>query len=215
MCSVYWEPDKFSDIDLWLDIDDGQDKAIFSKIEKFLESKGELDINFSEGITPPYSHCMYHLSGMNPYHFIEITLHSHSNEIGLFDALRKIKVLFDKDGTTNFKPFDKASYDKMLQERKQFLIEKIEFGEQSIRKEITRRQFMEALHNYQFWLVEPIIELARIKHTPLKITYGLKHGTRDLPEDTVKEVESLYIIKSLDDLGNKIEEIKVMLKKYK
>jgi len=207
--------DELSDIDLWLDIDDGQDKAIFSKIEKFLESKGELDINFSEGITPPYSHCVYHLAGMNPYHFIEITLHSHSNEIGLFDALRKIKVMFDKDGTTNFKPFDKASYDKMLQERKQFLIEKIEFGVQSIRKEIARRQFLEALHNYQFWLVEPIIELARIKFTPLKITYGLKHGTRDLPVDTVKEIESLHVIKSLDDLTNKIEEVKAMIDKYK
>jgi len=206
--------DELSDIDLWLDIDDGKDKAVFSSIEKFLSTKGELDINFSEGVTPPYSHSVYHLARMNPYHFIEITLHSHSNEIGLFDSLRKIKVLFDKDGTTNFKPFDKTSYDKMLQERKQFLIEKVEFGEQSITKEITRRQFLEALHNYQFWLVEPIIELARIKYAPLKITYGLKHGTRDLPEDTVNEIESLYIIKSLDDLSNKIEEVKAMAKKY-
>lgn len=202
--------DELSDIDLWIDIDDGHDKIIFSKIEKFLESKGELDIKFSEGVTPPYSHCVYHLAGMNPYHFIEINLHSHSNEIGLFDALRKIKVLFDKDGTTNFKPFDKPSYDKMLQERKQFLIEKIEFGEQSIRKEITRRQFLEALHNYQFWLVEPVIELVRIKYTPLKITYGLKHGTHDLPKEVVAQIESLYLIKSLEDLSNKIEDVKSM-----
>lgn len=207
--------DELSDVDLWLDIDDGADEAIFSAIEKFLGTKGTLDINFSEGITPPYSHSVYHLAGMNPYHFIEITLHSHSNEIGLFDSLRKIKVLFDKDDTTNFKSFDEASYNKMLQERKQFLIEKIEFGEQSVTKEITRRQFLEALHNYQFWLVEPIIELARIKYAPLKITYGLKHATRDLPEDTVKEIESLHIIKSLDDLNNKIVEVRTLLKKYK
>lgn len=206
--------DELSDIDVWLDIDDGQDKAVFGSIEKFLQSKGELDINFSEGVTPPISHTVYHLAHQNPNYFIEITLHSHSNNIGLFDSLRKIKVLFDKDGTTKFKPFDKVSYDKMLEERKQFLIEKITFGEQSVRKEITRRQFMDALHNYQFWLVEPIIELARIKHAPLKVTYGLKHGSRDLPEDTVKEIESLYIIKSLDDLNNKIEEVRALVKKY-
>lgn len=131
--------DELSDIDLWLDIDDGYDATVFKSIEKLLSTKGELDIKFSEGITPPYSHSVYHLAGMSPYHFIEITLHSHSNKIGLFDSLRKIRVLFDKDGTTNFKPFDKPSYGKILQERKQFLIEKIEFGEQSIRKEITRR----------------------------------------------------------------------------
>lgn len=206
--------DELSDIDLWIDIDDGQDEAVFGSIEKFLSDKGTLDIKFGEGITPPYSHCVYHLAGMNPYHFIEITLHSHSNQIGLFDSLRKIKVLFDKDGTTNFRPFDKTRYDKMLQERKQFLIEKIEFGKQSVVKEITRKQFLEALHSYQFWLVEPIIELARIKYAPLIISYGLKHGTRDLPEDTVKKIEALHIIKSLDDLSNKIEDVKAMLKEY-
>ncbi|HEX7633443.1 MAG TPA: aminoglycoside 6-adenylyltransferase [Candidatus Saccharimonadales bacterium] len=204
------QADELSDIDLWLDIDDGKDKEVFDSIEKFLGAKGELDIKFTEGVTPPYSHCVYHLAGMSPYHFIEVTLHSHSNQIGLFDSLRKIKVLLDKDGTTNFKPFDKVSYDEMLQERKQFLIEKIEFGEQSVTKEIIRRQFLEALHNYQFWLVEPIIELARIKYAPLKVTYGLKHGTRDLPEDAVKQIESLYIIKSLDDLNNKIEEVRTI-----
>lgn len=124
-------------------------------------------------------------------------------------------MLFDKDGTTNFKPFDKSSYDKMLHERKKFLIDKIAFGMQSVTKEITRRQFMDALHNYQFWLVEPIIELARIKYVPLKITYGLKHGSRDLPANTVKEIESLHIIKSLDDLRYKIEDVKLMVEKYK
>lgn len=207
--------DELSDVDVYLDIEDGHDKAIFSSIKKFLNTKSKLDIVFSEGVTPPYSHCVYHLAGMSPYHFIEITLHTHSNKIGLFDSLRTIKVLFDKNGTTNFKPFDEPSYDKMLQERKQFLLEKIEFGERLFTKESTRRHFLEALHNYQFWLVEPIIELARIKHTPLKITYGLKHGTRDLPEETVKEIESLCIIKSLEDLDNKSQDIKAMVKKYR
>ena len=206
--------DELSDVDVYLDIADGHDKAVFSTIKKFLTTKGELDIVFSEGVTPPYSHCVYHLTGMNPYHFIEITLHTHSNEIGLFDSLRTIKVLFDKNGTTNFKPFDKLSYDKMLQERKQFLLEKIEFGERLVTKEITRRQLLETLHNYQFWLVEPVIELARIKYAPLKITYGLKHGSPDLPSNVVKEIESLYIIKSLEDLGNKAQDIKAMVKKY-
>jgi len=206
--------DELSDIDVWLDINDGRDEVVFSSIEKFLQTKGELDINFGEGITPPYSHKTYHLAHMEPYHFIEINLHSHSNKFGLFDRMRKIKVLFDKDGTTAFELFDEASYNEMLEERKQFLIEKIAIGELSVRKEITRRQFLDALHNYHFWLVEPIIELARIKHAPLKVTYGLKHGTRDLPADTVKEIESLYIFKSLDDLSNKIEDVKGMVEKY-
>ena len=206
--------DELSDVDLWLDIDDGQDQEVFVTIEKFLQTKGELDVNFSEGITPPFSHKVYHLKGTDPFHFIEVTLHSHSHHFGLFDSLRKIKVLFDKDNSTEFESFDEASYNKMLAERKAFLIEKIELGELSVKKEIKRRQFPDAMHNYLFWLVEPVIELARIKHSPLKITHNLKHASRDLPKETVEEIEALYTVASLDDLNNKIENVKTMLKKY-
>ncbi len=206
--------DELSDVDLWIDIDDDQDRQVLDKIEKFLSAKDTIDVNFSEGLTPPFTHVVYHLAQMKPLHFIEINLHSHSHKFGLFDSLRKIKVLFDKDNTTKFEPFDEASYNKILKERKQFLLEKIEFGELSVRKEIQRKQFMEALHNYQFWLVEPVIELIRIKHAPLKITYGLKHGSRDLPKDAVAAIESLYSIKSLEDLVNKINEVNKLVKSY-
>ncbi len=207
--------DELSDVDLWLDIDDGKDQKVLVSIEKFLATKGTLDLNFGEGITPPFTHMVYHLSHMNPLHFIEVNLHSHSHQFGLFDSLRKIKVLFDKDGTTKFKPIDKVEYGKMLKDRRQFLLEKIELGEMSVRKEITRHNFPDAMHNYLFWLVEPVIELARIKLSPLKITYNLKHASRDLPKDTVAEIESLYTVASLEDLKNKIDEVRTMTAKYR
>jgi predicted nucleotidyltransferase len=207
--------DELSDVDIWLDIEDGKDQDVFTLIEKLLGEKGEVDVNFSEGITPPFSHAVYHVAGTNPLHFVEITLHSHSHKFGLFDSLRKIKVIFDKDNTTQLEYFDETSYNKMLSERKTFLAEKIEVGKLSVEKEIKRQQFPDAMHNYLFWLVEPIIEIVRIKYSPLKITYNLKHATRDLPKEVVKEIESLYQVASLDDLNVKIRQVESMLKKYK
>lgn len=207
--------DELSDVDIWLDIDDGKDQEVFLSIEKLLSEKGRLDINFSEGITPPFSHAVYHIAGTNPLHFIEVTLHSHSHKFGLFDGLRKIKIIFNKDETTKFEDFDEAGYNKMLSERKVFLAEKIEIGKLSVEKEIKRQQFPDAMHNYLFWLVEPIIELVRIKYSPLKITYNLKHASRDLPTEAVEEIETLYKVASLDDLRSKINQVDSMLKKYK
>lgn len=207
--------DELSDVDIWLDIDDDQHQAVFNAIEELLLTKGEIDVNFSEGITPPFSHKVYHIAGTDPLHFIEVTLHSHSHKFGPFDSLRKIKVIFDKDDTTKFEDFDEVSYNKMLSERKKLLIEKIELGELSVEKEIRRKQFSDAMHNYLFWLAEPVVELARIKYSPLKITYNLKHASRDLPLDTAEEVESLYKVASLDDLNSKIAQVKSMLEKYK
>lgn len=205
--------DELSDIDLWLDIDDGQDEAIFDAIERFLRSKGELDVTYREDMHPPFTHKVYHLAHMNPYHFIEITLHSHSHNYEFTEGIRKVKVLFDKDETVKLKPLDGAGHIQMLQDRKHYLTEKIKLGELSVEKEIKRGQFMDALHNYQFWLVEPVIELARIKYVPLKISYGLKHGSRDLPVDMVRAIESLYMIASLEDLRNKIKEVTTLADK--
>jgi predicted nucleotidyltransferase len=207
--------DELSDVDIWIDIEDATDQVVFDLIEKFLLSKGEIDVNFSEGLTPPFSHKVYHIAGTNPLHFIEFTLHSHAHKFGTFDKLRKIKVIFDKDNTTKFEEFDEVSYNKMLNERQKFLGDKIELGKLSIEKEISRNQFPDAMHNYLFWLVEPVIELARIKYSPFKITYNLKHASRDLPPDTTEEIEQLYKVASLDDLKNKITLVESMLKKYK
>lgn len=205
--------DELSDIDLWLDIDDGQNEAVYKSIESFLQSKGELDVNFREDMRPPFTHKVYHLAHMNPYHFIEVTLHSHSHHYEFVEGVRKVKVLFDKDSVVKFKPLDAVSHAQMLRDRKQFLTEKMELGELSVQKEITRGQLMDALHNYQFWLVEPAIELARIKYAPLKISYGLKHGSRDLPKDIVSVIESLYTISSLENLQDKIAEVKALVSK--
>ena len=79
--------DELSDIDLYIDIKDGHDEAIFIIIEQFLLTKGKLDVKFTEGITPPYSHCVYHIAGMDPMNYIEVTLHTHSNQFGMFDKL--------------------------------------------------------------------------------------------------------------------------------
>lgn len=206
--------DEYSDVDIWLDIDDGQDETIFNSIETFLKTKNELDVNFSEGITPPFSHKVYHVAGTDPLHFIEVTLHSHSHKFGAFDSLRKNKVIFDKDNSTKIDDFDEQAYEKMLSERKQFLVEKIDLGILSVDKEIKRKQFPDAMHNYLFWLVEPAIELVRIKLSPLKITYNLKHASRDLPAETVKEIESLYMVSSLQNLEDKIKEVESMVRKY-
>jgi len=100
--------DELSDIDLWLDIDDGRDEAVFGSIEKSLQSKGKLDVNFGEDMSPPFTHKVYHLEYMDPYHFIEITLHSHSHNYEFIEGVRKVKVLFDKDSTTKSKPLDEA-----------------------------------------------------------------------------------------------------------
>jgi len=206
--------DGLSDVDLWVDVSDGKDQELYSAIESFLETKGELDVKLGRSLEQPYTHRVYHIKDTNPYHFVEFTLHTHSHKHDFSQGNRKIKILFDKDGTIPTDIPEEVIDPKERQARKQSLIDKIEVGYASVEKEIIRGQFMDAMHNYEFWLVTPIIEIVRIKHAPLKTSYGLKHGSHHLPKEAQDEIQSLYTIKSLDDFRNKIDEVKKMVAKY-
>lgn len=207
--------DELSDVDLWVDIDDDTDKEMYDMIESFLDSKGGLDVRLGKSLEKPYTHRVYHLNGTNKYHFIEVTLHTHSHEYDFNQGDRPIKVLFDKDETTKSKPFDEDAYTKDLEERKRSLFDKINVGYVSVEKEIIRGNFMDAMHNYEFWLVAPVIEIIRTKLSPRKTSFGLKHGSRHLPKETQDEIQSLYTIKNLEDFTNKIKEVKKLVAKYR
>jgi predicted nucleotidyltransferase len=146
--------DELSDVDLMIGIDEGCDDEVYSAIESFLRAQDDLAVNFDARQSfSKHSHKVYRLAQSNPYHFIEVTLLPHSGQVVFTEGVDKVKTLFDKDGSIKFKPLDNQKLQSELLERSRYLKEKIKIGELFVKKEITRRQYMDAMHNYQFWLV--------------------------------------------------------------
>ena len=69
---------------------------------------------------------------------------------------------------------------------------------------IKRKDFLEALVYYHKWALTPLVELLRIRYSPLKRDYYLKHISRDLPKKVVVQLEDLYVVDSPKDIERKL-----------
>ena len=73
-----------------------------------------------------------------------------------------------------------------------------------LKKSIQRDNFLEALGYYHEKVLQPLVEILRIKYQPTKYDYYLKDISRDLPKEILTKLESLYKIDSMADIKSKI-----------
>ena len=75
-----------------------------------------------------------------------------------------------------------------------------------ILKHVWRGEFLEAFGYYQRWLLEPLIEVQRMVHTPLHPDLLHRPYLQALPHPVVERLEGLFQIAGLEDLEEKVTE---------
>lgn len=207
--------DEYSDIDLWIDVDDGRESEALDLLKSTLTSFGPLDLDFEpQHPHPQIRQAYYHISGTSEFIIIDVCVQSHSREIyfqkGFVD--QKIYVLFDGFSTLKFKDPDWTAFEHENQLRCKEIISSLPLGVLRTRKEIQRKNYLEALSYYQHEILEPLVELLRLKYQPTKHDFKLKHITRDLPKNVLIKLEYLFSISSIEDISEKYPEAETMIR---
>lgn len=91
-------------------------------------------------------------------------------------------------------------------ERVRQLEQQIEVYPTFVRKEIERRQFLGALGHYHRYVLEPLVEVLRLKHSPTKRNFYLKDVISDLPARLVPDLERYSRVHDLGDLEQLLPE---------
>ncbi len=94
-----------SDIDVWLDVDDGAFEKVFNYFRQKLQQIGDIDREESRGLysdNPKLAKQTFHLDGFPKEQVIELDLQEHSRKFVFSKNEHTIKVLFDKDQTINW-----------------------------------------------------------------------------------------------------------------
>lgn len=112
--------DQYSDMDIWLDVKDGQETVVFSKIKKILLEISIID--FELEVTHPHSKIrqkFFHLKGSSEFLIIDICLQSHSRVFWYTKehAGEKVKIIFDKCKVVKFRNLDKDKFNREIIER--------------------------------------------------------------------------------------------------
>lgn len=74
-----------------------------------------------------------------------------------------------------------------------------------VKKEANRNHYLEALSNYHRKVLEPLVELIRLKYQPTKSGFYLTGISGDIPKPILRKLEYLFKITSIKDIKKKMK----------
>jgi hypothetical protein len=193
--------DEFSDIDLCCTVGDGLFEEAGVLAQSTLETLGAVDLVTQLAGTDFQRHSVFHLSGTSPFLLIDFVVYrdGHGSQFIFGDEIEKPLVVFDRSGAISYLSAAEAV---SRQERPLRLRELRETVAQVSRLEkyLKRGAFLEAYGYYHKWLLQPLIEVLRMKYTPLHPDYYIVHISRHLPQKVLAQLEDLVKFNSIEEL---------------
>jgi len=115
--------DLYSDLDIYIDVEDENEFDAIEAVESALNELGEVDYRYvMDHGHPKLRQRIYHLKGTSEYLMIDFCwqLHSRDREEYVYiygSNVEAAKVIFDKDNIIRHKEFDPIDYQKYNQDR--------------------------------------------------------------------------------------------------
>lgn len=194
--------DRFSDIDLWADVDANSEAQVFDVIRVALLEFGPLITDYAVAHPhPQISQHFFQVEGMPPFWFVDVCLQQHGRKFD-FRPHDPFLLLFDRHNLLEKARAAGAGWT----EEYGAIVARAEELQNSrwrsvlVAKEVARSHSLEALSYYHSEVLEPLVELLRLRYCPEKREYGLKHVYRDLPLKEVRELERFYLVVYLEEL---------------
>lgn len=199
--------DKWSDIDLYVIVNDEKVDATFLAAEKALESLSPIDQKLK---TPqlPWSgvfQSFYKLKNASEFLLIDLAVLKPSASEKFLEPLVHGNVVFyfNKNNALKPMPFDREAFLKKLHDRVEMLQARFNMFNSLVQKEINRGNYLEAIDSYHVFTLAALVEALRIKHNPVHYDFRMRYVHYELPSETIRKLENLYFVKNADDLQEK------------
>lgn len=187
--------DEFSDVDLWLDVQAGREEHALGIVRGVVESFGPLTVSDAPRHPDPLLRQRFYGSGgLSPSLFVDVCVQTHGRDVK-FTAADPYLVWFDRAEviqTTKEAEVDvQLELNRLLSRRWRFLL---------VEKELRRGHPLEALAYYRNEVLTLLVRFLRLRYTPEKLEYGLKHIQHDLPPDALARLFTLHSFSTPDEL---------------
>jgi len=198
--------DEYSDLDLWFDVEDGKEDEILTAIEVIFSKLSSVDYSYQpEKPHPQILYKIFHIADTPEFLLLDVNIQSHSRKFEFTKGLRgeEVKIIFDKAEVIQFKDFDENDFRKS-RENTAFHLKKMFALQSRVKAMAKRNEFIDAFRYYNKYILEPLTELLRMKYAPNKPIF-VKYISKDLPQETLTELENLYKVQSAEDILSKID----------
>jgi len=196
--------DRWSDIDLYLVVDDEKVKDAFLVVENALKLLSPITqkLEMPQLPWPGVSQAFYKLRNTSEYLLIDLAVlkmgslekflqpEIHGNVVFYFNKSDKIKI----------PEFNKIAFSKKLVERLDRLRSRFNMFNILVQKEINRGNYLEAIDLYHNLTLPALVEALRIKHNPLHHDFKTRYIHYELPSETILKLKRLHFIRDEKDL---------------
>jgi hypothetical protein len=195
--------DEYSDIDVCCSVIAGAMPEVTDLAQQALENLAPVDLVQRLTTADDTLTTVFHLAGASEYLLVDFSVYvARGSDFIAGDEIEKPLVLFDRGPVIQYRD---PAQELRLQRSGQRLQELKDTVAQSarIKKYVRRGDFLEAYGYYQKWLLVPLIEVLRMKYTPLHPDYYIVHISRHLPAEVRIRLEELFKVNSVAEIGLK------------
>lgn len=205
--TAFGRGDEWSDVDLYLVVEDGTAERFLGTVESALTNAFGIIARHVEPQPTWHGHhqIVYRLRGASPYLLVDLCVMERSR---LGRERSRIRhgdpvVFFDKADVTSFEEPSVADLRQKLRARVEAITSSFHMFQTFVTKNIARKQAGEAVAYYSAYTLRPLNELLRIRHDPHRHDYGVRYVKYDLPNDVAERISALFLVRDLDDLAAK------------
>ncbi len=199
--------DQWSDIDLYLAVDDDKVNETFPIVEQALTSLSPIEqkCEIPSLPWPGLAQAFYKLRGTSEYLIIDLVIMKLSSPDKLLEPEIHGKALFylNKSNCVKTPSLDKSLFTNRLRDRLERTDRRISIFSSFVQKEINRGNYLEAIDLYHNLVLSALIEVLRIRYGPLHYDFKLRYIHYELPQQIVEELKDLYFVKDERDLQRK------------
>jgi hypothetical protein len=209
--------DEWSDLDLYLIVDDEKVNEAFVAVEKTLKSLSPIKQKIDLPQTPwqGVSQAFYRLKDASEYLIIDLcVLKLSSSEKFLEPEIHgNVVFYFNKSGNVKPQQLDRGALVKKVHERLDRLQARFDMFNNFVQKEINRGHLLEAIDLYHGLTLATLVEALRIKYNPVHYNFKMEYVHYELPPEAIKKLEKSYFVKDAKDLQEKYSEATAWFRK--
>ena len=199
--------DQWSDIDLYLVVDDNMVEKVFGEVEKALNQLSPIKQKFEvkQLPWPGVAQAFYRLEDTSEYLLIDLAVIKLSGTEKFLEPEIHGKAVFhfNKADVVKVPKLNRDLLNKTLNERLERLKERFNIFNVFVQKEINRGNCIEAFGLYHSLTLGSVVDALRIKYSPFHHDFKTRYLRYELPKEIVDKLDRLYFVKDGRDLQEK------------
>jgi predicted nucleotidyltransferase len=202
--------DEWSDIDLYIVVDDEKVNETFDAVEVALKSLAPIKHKYvvPKLPWPGVSQSFYRIEQTSEYLLIDLAVIKLSSPEKFLEPHIHGKVVFyiNKFDEIKVPIMNKEELEENLKQKLEQLRDRFAVFNINVQKEINRGNYLEALILYNSITLGSVVDALRIKYSPFHHDFKTRYVRYELPKQIVRELQRLYFVKDITDLMKKYRE---------